>query len=256
LFVAFYIMSKIIVNGCSHTFGWGLQEQKQAWPSLIWPNCVNLAKCGDSNIGIARRTIEYLLCHPDVTHVFVMWTNNDRYEISTEDHRYLMILGPVSWGADQGLVGVSRHLNDYVDMHYRYFFSVKHSAKQFLMLLHYLVLLCQTRGIALLTAASMPIDIAYDTKTLEQQWQDLKHITGIDDQLNGQNYVSEVESYLRLEQQTKSAWLDQSYQWGHVTGLPSNYIISDSDPHANADGHRLIAKNLMSSLPGDWTQLR
>ena len=248
----FSFMAKIIVNGCSHTLGWGLPHQHLAWPSLVFSSHINLSKCGDSNPGIARRTLEYIVSHKDITHVFVMWTNNDRFEMSTADHRYLMILGNGSWGADLGLKGISDRLHDHVENHYRYFSNDKHRAKNFLLNLHHLKLLCDSRGIAFLCAASMPIDLPHSSQELEQQWQALQSRTISGEQLSTQNYTSEVDSFRYLQDQTQSVWIDRSYQYGLVTNLASQYLISDSDPHANIHGHKFIADKLISVLPEHW----
>lgn len=251
-------MSKIIVNGCSHTHGWGLPKDGRPWPRLLFPSCINLANSGDSNIAIARRTLEYIVCNKDVSHVFVMWTDNSRTEFSTDDGRLIHVLANSSFGSRFPLQDLTSPLNSFVRDYYKYFFSPLYHLKLFLLNLHHLKVFCESQGIRFCCAASMPIDYLDKAETFDKQYKKLlkkynsMHLGGIHEQSN----LTNADSFVSLIEQTKSCWIDQSYLQGHVMALDRQHWTSLQDQHANQQGHHIIADQLRKLLPKGWPVIK
>lgn len=199
--------------------------------------------------------MEYLSCNSDVTHVFIMWTDPNRVEFSTDDQRYLMILGNLGWGSDFDLSDINDRLGDFVPEFYKHFFNEKHNLKRFLLDLHHLQLICQSRGIEFSCACSMQMDLPDRAGQLQKEYQDLIHDRQCSEEIQLRTYVSEVSSFESLLQQTQAVWIDQSHRYGHVSVLEPEHRISESDPHANPAGHRLIAERLGQCLPLAWKNL-
>lgn len=76
-------ISKILINGCSHTAG---SECKTNYGKIIAETLgcdyVNIATPGGSNHKIMRSTIEYLSTHNDIDFVLIGWTTHERFEFS------------------------------------------------------------------------------------------------------------------------------------------------------------------------------
>jgi len=83
----------ILVNGCSFTECWNLENREQAWPNIVSKELsqplVNLAIGGGSNSRIARTTQEWLYTNEKPDLVIIGWTSFVRNELSSYNGQYI-----------------------------------------------------------------------------------------------------------------------------------------------------------------------
>lgn len=87
----------ILVNGCSFTEGYDLEDINNNWPSqmsrLLDHPVTNLALGGASNDRIYRTTKEWLINNQKPKHVIIGWTSHTRNELHHELGMYMRALG-------------------------------------------------------------------------------------------------------------------------------------------------------------------
>lgn len=252
-------MYTVLVNGCSHATGYGKINDELSWPRLTFDPMINLAQYSDNNTSIARRTMEYLLCHNNITHVFILWTDSTRTELCTDDGRILHCMGNMSWGSAFETHDLKDQLNDFVRSWYKIMFSTIYQFKRFLLDLHHLQLMCEQNKIELACAASMPIDF-FTTEQLLENYEMLiskylpQYETSANFRLshNQQNLVSDVKSFESLIERTQSIWIDQSWKKGAVLEFDPEYWQSPNNIHLTEQGHKLLSDQIKSKLPKQW----
>jgi len=83
----------ILINGCSFTEGYDLENINDNWPSqlshIINKPISNIALGGSSNDRIARTTHEWLVTNPDPEHVIIGWTTYNRNELYHHEGLYI-----------------------------------------------------------------------------------------------------------------------------------------------------------------------
>jgi len=86
----------ILINGCSFTEGYDLEDINDNWPTqfskLTNQDIINLALGGASNERIFRTTIEWLVNNNVPEHVIIGWTGHNRNELSHELGMYVRLL--------------------------------------------------------------------------------------------------------------------------------------------------------------------
>lgn len=129
---------KLIVCGCSRTYGWALSNEpndylngnKLAWPNhfkthMGFTDLVNLSKPGIDNNYIAKSIMEYSVTDTNKNHYLIQWTSVDRASFYDEKEKEWITVGPFS--LDKSDKNQSSKQFEMAEVYYKHIYSKYHS---------------------------------------------------------------------------------------------------------------------------------